>query len=151
MNPVQSRFPRPSLALLTLLVALASTAALAASKPASIDPQVRYQRERAACSVIRDVGDRNNCLSEASARLAGTKPSLAEEAPDILMRNALRRCEPLPESDRKDCVARMNGRGTTSGSVEGGGIYRELVTIEDGVAPPAPAVLPAPAAPAAPK
>ena len=150
MNRVQTRFPRPNLALPTLLVALASTAALAASKPASNDPQVRYQRESAACSGIRDFDNRANCLSEASTRLASTKPSRADEAPDILLRNALRRCEPLPDSQRTDCMARMSGRGTTSGSVDGGGIYRELVTIEVGVAPAAVAA-PEPAPPAAPK
>jgi hypothetical protein len=46
------------------------------------------------------------------------------------MRNALKRCEPLREPDRQDCVLRTQGQGTTTGSVAAGGIYRELVTIE---------------------
>ena len=145
MNTATHPLTRPSRVLLALLVTLASATALAASKPASTDARVRYQRESAACTAIRDFDNRANCLSEASTRLAGTKPSLAEEAPDILLRNALRRCEPLPESERTDCMARMQGRGTTSGSVDGGGIYRELVTREVGVAPAA-IVAPEPAA-----
>ena len=50
------------------------------------------------------------------------------------MRNALLRCERLSGDDRQDCVARIKGHGTESGSVESGGIYRELVTLE--AAPP---------------
>ena len=50
--------------------------------------------------------------------------------PGRFARNALKRCEPLPEPDRSGCVARIQGNGTTSGSVAGGGISRELVTRE---------------------
>ena len=53
-----------------------------------------------------------------------------------LQSNQLRRCEPLPAGDREDCVARMKGHGTTSGSVAAGGIYRELVTREPVVEQP---------------
>ena len=64
------------------------------------------------------------------------------------MRNALRRCEPLRDPDRQDCVARIRGEGTTSGSVAEGGIYRELVTREVGAMPaPEPGVPPAAPAP----
>ena len=87
-------------------------------------------------------------MSEASTRFASTQPTPATEHPGILRRNALKRCVPLPDAERKDCVARMQGQGTISGSVEGGGIYRELVTRE--VAVPAVAVPPEPAPPPAP-
>ena len=133
-----------------LLAALACTSALAAGTPAPGDARVRYQRESAACMAIRDFGDRANCLSEASTRYAATRPLPPEEAPDILMRNALMRCQPLPEPLRADCVARMNGNGTISGSVQAGGIYRELVTREVGE-PPAASVAPEPAPPAQPR
>lgn len=67
---------------------------------------------------------------------------------------ALQRCAPLPEPDRRDCVARIQGQGTKTGSVAAGGIYRELVTREVGpvpvaepIVPAAPAALPAAPAP----
>jgi len=41
-------------------------------------------------------------------------------------RNRYLRCDPLPDEERSYCIRRMNGEGTVSGSVEGGGIYREL-------------------------
>jgi len=153
MNNAQHRLSRPTLALALLVVGLGSTTALAAGKTGSLDPKVRYQRESAACASIRVFDDRANCLSEASTRFAATQPAVPEEASDILRRNALKRCEPLPEAERKDCVARMQGSGTTSGSVAGGGIYRELVTREVGAVPEVVQPVPAtpPAAPATPK
>jgi hypothetical protein len=84
----------------------------------------------------------------ASTAMAAGKGASLDESHDALLRNALKRCEPLPEQDRKDCLARMQGQGTTSGSVAGGGIYRELVTREVVVAEPAQAQPVTPAVPA---
>ena len=72
--------------------------------------------------------DGPNCLSEANTRLAQTMPTSPAEAPSALAANAIKRCAPLPEDLRKDREARMHSDGTVSGSVEAGGIYRELVT-----------------------
>lgn len=145
MTNHRSQVSRPARALGMLLAVLASASVLAVNKGGSLDPKALYQRDSAACSGIRDPDARANCLSEASTRYASTKPTLPEERDEVLMRNALRRCEPLPEVQRNDCVARMQGHGTTSGSVAGGGIYRELVTVtrEVGVpeAPPSQAVM----------
>lgn len=114
------------------------TAFAAGGKPAPLSPQARLQHDRVVCARIRDQGERDECLSEASTLYAGTQPSNPNENPEQLMRNALKRCEPLREPDRQDCVLRMQGQGTTTGSVAAGGIYRELVTIE----PAEPAVKP---------
>lgn len=141
-----SQAPRFVVTLLWLLAtALVAHPAMAAGKLPAVDAKTLLQRERAACMRIRDDDDRANCLSEASTRFAATQPSSASETAAQLERNALRRCEPLPPPDRRDCIARMHGQGTASGSVDGGGIYRELVTIEVGtpVAVPASAAEPA--------
>lgn len=50
--------------------------------------------------------------------------------PGDYARNALKRCDPLPEPERQECMARMQGEGTTQGSVASGGILRELTTVE---------------------
>jgi len=107
-----------------------SAAVAAADNAATVSAKARLQQDRMVCSRIRDQGERDECLSEASTRYAGTQPSNPDENPAQLMRNALKRCEPLREPDRQDCVLRTQGQGTTTGSVAGGGIYRELVTIE---------------------
>jgi hypothetical protein len=41
-------------------------------------------------------------------------------------RNRYARCDYLKGDDREYCVRRMNGEGTVTGSVESGGILREL-------------------------
>jgi hypothetical protein len=48
------------------------------------------------------------------------------ENPAEFERNRLARCDKHTGDDRDYCIRRMNGEGTISGSVEGGGIYREL-------------------------
>lgn len=48
------------------------------------------------------------------------------ENPAEFERNKLARCDRHAGEDRDLCIRRMNGEGTVSGSVEGGGIYREL-------------------------
>ncbi len=130
MNTARGRSSRPAWALLGLLAALGCSSALAAGKATPLDPKLRYQRESAACSPVRLSDERANCLSEASTRYASTRALPEEERADALARNALKRCEPLPEAERKDCMARIQGQGTVSGSVQAGGIYRELVTRE---------------------
>jgi hypothetical protein len=42
--------------------------------------------------------------------------------------NAQARCDALTGSDHEACEARMQGQGTVSGSVAGGGELREIVT-----------------------
>lgn len=147
--------PKPSRpkgpALLLVIAALATLAALpalaAGPTGAAIDPKSRYAKESAACSRIAEHGARANCLSEASTRLAATQPTAPGENAELLRQNAIKRCEALPEPERKECLLRMQGQGTVSGSVEGGGVLRELVTREVGVPAAASAPLRAASAP----
>jgi hypothetical protein len=120
--------PIPLVAL--LFAALACSASWADYQGGTPEARARYARESAACGRIADHDTRANCLSEASTRYRSTLPLVPEESPEVLRQNALRRCEPLPDDQRRDCVARIQGHGTVSGSVESGAIYRELVTRE---------------------
>jgi uncharacterized membrane protein len=131
-----SRWSWPLLAMAAALGALPSMAAGQSSAAAS---EARYQRDAAVCLSRGYKGARNECLSDASTARASREPVTIDPDPGRYARNALKRCEALQEPDRADCVARMQGQGTTSGSVAGGGIYRELVTREVVVVPVAPA------------
>ena len=73
-------------------------------------------------------GDRRDpSVREAqAARQEARRGRLQDESPAQLERNRYIRCEGLPAEDRDFCIRRMNGEGTISGSVESGGIYREL-------------------------
>jgi hypothetical protein len=94
--------------------------------------QASYQEERSACMQFSDPDERKTCLREAgAARIEARKGGLVGEASDSAeyQKNLTARCNYLPAGDREDCERRMRGEGTTSGSVAGGGIYRELRTI----------------------
>jgi hypothetical protein len=120
------------LAMLALSATLLGLPAQAAGKAVHQGEHAQYMRQRALCATQRPAAERDDCLSEASTAYAATQPSLPGDDVDSLLRNQLRRCEPLGGTERQDCQARMRGQGTTSGSVASGGIYRELVTIVPG-------------------
>jgi hypothetical protein len=104
---------------------LAGGAALAAKlSPA----QQQYQQERAACMSGTSNQDRATCLREAGAALQeSSRGGLSGADQSGLRNNQVQRCAALPVADRDDCVLRMQGQGSTSGSVQQGGVLRELV------------------------
>ena len=91
--------------------------------------QARYEQDRAACISGQTNQDRATCLREAGAALQeARKGGAAGKGQSQYEQNRLLRCESLPAPDREDCVRRMSGEGTVSGSAQSGGIYRELRT-----------------------
>jgi hypothetical protein len=107
------------------LLALApGFAADTASSPAAAST---YQQQRADCLAGKTAEDQATCLREAgAARQAAQRGDLRNGAD--YERNALQRCQPLPPEDKADCERRVRGEGSATGSVGGGGIYRELRT-----------------------
>jgi hypothetical protein len=120
----------PLRALLLASFALAAWPAGAAGKTEAADRLARYQQERAVCTSGRSNQDRATCLREAGASYAEAQRGGLGDSSASYERNASQRCDRLPEDDRLDCAARMKGQGSHSGSVAGGGIYRELTTRE---------------------
>ena len=130
-----------TVALVALLPALA---AQAAGTTEAADRLARYQQERAVCTSGQSNQDRATCLREAGASYAEAQRGGLGDNGAAYASNARQRCDRLPEDDRLDCVARMQGQGSTTGSAASGGIFRELTTRE--VTMPSP---PKPAKPAA--
>ncbi|WP_291013026.1 hypothetical protein [Hydrogenophaga sp.] len=114
--------------LLAACAALGAVPVLGADKEASSGSEARYQRDVAACRTVAQGADPAACLREAGAVRDSKGVSRVDPDPERLVRNALKRCEPLPEPERSECVAHIHGNGSTSGSVAGGGVLRELVT-----------------------
>ena len=110
-------------------MAWACAPTLAQGGPASADAGTAYQRERANCLSLQSTEDRATCLREAAAAHAQRRKGAAPEDAAAFERNALQRCDAQPGDDRKACIARMRGEGSTSGSVAGGGILREKVSV----------------------
>jgi hypothetical protein len=124
---------RPAFTIVMLAAAIASSSALAAPKPSKAELAQMlavYQQERAVCLSGQSNQARDVCLREASAAYAQAKRGdLTNETP-AYRANASQRCDALPASDKADCLARMQGQGTVSGSAQSGGISRELTTSE---------------------
>ena len=135
-------------ALTALAFCLGSAAAWSAtpSAPASPDVQARYEQERARCLSGQSGQSQETCLKEAGAARDAARQGQLNDGDAKYRKNAKDRCEALAGDEKRDCIARARvqqgkeGRGVTteSGSVKGGGILRETVT-----------VVPAPAASAA--
>ncbi|MBT9464486.1 hypothetical protein [Hydrogenophaga sp.] len=111
---------------------LARTALVAASalSTAGAWAQTTYEQDRAACMRSDSQHERTSCLREAAAVRDQSKkrtPRLGD-TPESRMQNAMRRCTELPPENKATCERMVRGEGTVSGSVESGGVIRELVT-----------------------
>jgi len=118
-----------SLGLLACAVGALLVAGMAAAAGGNLsEAQARYQQDRAACISGQSYQDRTTCLREAGAALQEAKRGRIGDGQSSYEQNRLIRCDRLSAGDREDCLRRMRGEGTVSGSVESGGIYRELRT-----------------------
>jgi hypothetical protein len=71
-------------------------------------------------------GARKGYRSAAAHEAAAASVSkFTQEDESQYFRNALARCQNLPDGYKQACEARVQGAGTRTGSVEGGGILRE--------------------------
>lgn len=115
----------------TLLLVSLSAVALGASAagPARTASTDTFAQERAACD-SNTVEDRTACRREAgAARIEARRGTLGQENTDF-DRNRMARCDVHKNADEREyCLRRMRGEGTTSGSVAGGGILRELTVV----------------------
>ena len=115
---------------LLLALGLATAqAAQAAPGKARADADGSYARERAVCLSGQSQQDRNTCLTEARNAAAEQRRGSLGNSNDDFAANAMARCEVFRDSDDKAaCQARMQGRGTVTGSVAAGGVLREVET-----------------------
>ncbi len=105
--------------------------------------KAQYEAERARCMSGSTGQDQASCLRSAGAAYEAIKQNRLQNPNTSFQENALARCKTLPASDRADCVSRVEGAGGSSGSVKGGGVYKETVTTTVGPATSTPAGSPA--------
>lgn len=114
------------IALITLCTAVASFGALASVQA---DAAAQYKREVAACNNVAKE-DKAACLEDAFVAYREARRGVLGDGMVVDSSNLTKRCDVLKGADRLACVARMQGQGTTRGSVAAGGIYRELVIVQ---------------------
>ena len=141
--PVPRKALFPSAVLVSALLFGANAWAQTGGGSAAIEQQ--FQQDKAACMAIDDVQTRSSCLREAGAVRAQALKGVPQggESAEERLRNALKRCDPLPADRKAICERMVRGEGSESGSVQGGGVIREL-TIMEPVEPLPPGARPLP-------
>lgn len=111
------------------LLAVTAATAQVATGTTGIDASGSYQQEVNACLTGRTQQDQPTCLREARNAQAEKKRGLLDNAGGNFAANAAARCDALMGEDKAACQARVMGFGSTSGSVAGGGLLREVETV----------------------
>jgi hypothetical protein len=122
----------PSLRRLRLgaLCILFSAGTVQAATPGGLaDAQSRYREDMAFCNSGQSSQYISTCRLEARNALADAKRGGLSDGSEQYSRNAVRRCAEFQGDDRTACEARVFGPARVEGSVEGGGVLRETVTI----------------------
>lgn len=108
---------------------LCVSTALAVNARTPADAQARYRQDIAVCNSGTSNQDPVTCRREAKSALAEASRGGLKDARGQYQQNALRRCDTQQGDDRTACEARVRGEGSVEGSVAGGGVLRESVTV----------------------
>jgi hypothetical protein len=88
----------------------------------------RYQQDLAECEVQQATQDLAACRLEARNALAEAKRNLlSDTTANLFEKNQLKRCRVFKGDDREACEARVRGEGSSTGSVQSGGVLHEVV------------------------
>jgi uncharacterized protein YlxW (UPF0749 family) len=88
----------------------------------------RYQEDLAECEAQKATQDLASCRLEARNALAEAKRNLLNDTTaNLFEKNQFKRCRVFKGEDREACEARVRGDGSSTGSVQSGGILREVV------------------------
>lgn len=98
--------------------------------PKGIDATGNTKSEMQACLTGKTQQDRETCMREARNANADKKAGKLDGSSTNLDANATQRCDVLTGDEKIACEARMAGYGSTSGSVAGGGVIREVETVD---------------------
>jgi hypothetical protein len=130
MNRTDTTVFRP--VLLAAQALLCASFCLHAQAQTPAQPQdeltARYQQDLAECEAQQATQDLAACRLEARNALAEAKRHLlSDTTANLFEKNQLKRCRVFKGDDREACEARVRGDGSSTGSVQSGGILHEVV------------------------
>lgn len=104
---------------------------LPAAAQAADSTAAKDRAGRTSCEMTAPGTDRAACLREiAAARMEARRGGLTTPDSATALRNRLARCTVHSDADERALCERMvRGEGSKTGSIEGGGLLTELVTI----------------------
>ena len=112
------------------LGALTAAAQVNVRGDTGIDNSRNTAQERAWCMANTDGVARVDCLKEAGAAQAEKRRGTLDTNTGAYGANAVERCEVFEGTERVACQARVMGFGNASGSVQGGGVIKQIETVE---------------------
>lgn len=107
----------------------AASAQVGVAGDTGIDTSGNHPQEMAWCMANTVGEERAACLKDSGAAQAEKRQGTLDGPPANYRVNAMRRCDELTGDDRAACRARVQGLGSSSGSVQGGGVIKEIETI----------------------
>ena len=108
--------------------ALLVVCAAATAQTPAMDAHARHGQDREKCMTHNTQDSLATCLREANNAAADKRRGVLDSGTNYAA-NALARCDVLTGEDKAACQARIAGYGSTSGSVAGGGVIREVETV----------------------
>lgn len=111
-------------------VALTTAAQVNIKGDTGIDASTNTAQERAWCTANTDGVARVDCLKEAGAAQAEKRRGTLDTNTGTYGANAVQRCEVFEGTERVACQARVMGYGNASGSVQGGGVIKQIETVK---------------------
>ena len=121
-----------ALGLIALIAVTAATAQVVVGDT-GIDASGNYQQERAWCMANTAGEDQVTCLKNSGAAQAEKRQGTLGNNGSNFSANAMQRCYVFNGEERAACAARVAGMGSADGSVQGGGVIRQVETV---VVPP---------------
>ena len=116
-------------ALFAVVAATAQVSAVGTTGDTGIDRSGNYQQERAWC-MANTIGEAQaTCLKNSGAAQAEKRQGTLDNNGGNFKANAMQRCTVLTGEDRTACEARVAGLGQSSGSVQGGGVIKQVETV----------------------
>lgn len=112
-----------------LFAVAAATAQIGIVGDTGIDTSGNYEQERAWCMANTQGDERVTCLKSSAAAQAERRQGTLDNNGGNFGANAMLRCDALEGADRSACKARVMGYGSASGSVQGGGIIKQIETV----------------------
>ncbi len=130
MNRTESTVFRTALFAAQALICASLCLHAQAQTPAQPQDELtaRYQQDLAECEAQQATQDLAACRLEARHALAEAKRNLlSDTTANLFEKNQLKRCRVFRGDDREACEARARGEGSSTGSVQSGGLLREVV------------------------
>ncbi len=116
-------------ALFAVVAATAQVSAIGTPGNTGIDSSGNYQQERAWCMANTTGEEQATCLKSSGAAQAEKRRGTLDNNGANFDANAMQRCNVLLGEERAACQARVAGLGSASGSVQGGGLIKQVETV----------------------